>query len=161
MIEISLVYVNGNEIKQDISFSVKRCIDIEQKKDSQAKVLYNVHLGLQDISPVTCNEQNSRTLLLSAEKNNVSVPLRFANTGLFENLWELGTLVAATPSNIENICNALGYNHYSSKVITLPKEIQYRTVIEINADMKSFNRFDGDFEGCLSITCSREGNINS
>ena len=112
---------------------------------------------MQDISPVTCNEPNSRTILLSADKNNVSVPLRFSNTGLFENFWELGTLVAATQTNIENICNALGYNRFSAKVISLPEETQYRTMIEINADMNSFERFDRDFEGCVSITCSREG----
>ena len=152
--------VNRKGIKHIISFSVKRCIDIEQKKDSRAKVLYNVHLGLQDISPVTCNEPNSRTLLLSADKNNVSVPLRFANTGLFEKFWEFGTLVAATQTNIENICNALGYNHFSAKVISLPREMKYRTMIEINDDMNSFNRLEGDFEGCVSIACSREGYIH-
>ena len=115
---------------------------------------------MQNISPVTCTELNSRTIRLNAELNNVSMPLRFTNSGPFKNEKESETLIAATEINIENICNALGYNRFTTEVVTLPKESQYQIILEINDDLISFNKWkNNDFEGCVSITCSREGNI--
>ena len=111
-------------------------------------------MGLPDFSQVLCNQVDSRTIQLSAEYNNVSVPLRFANVGLLKDEPKLHTSISAAEVNIKSICNALGYNQYSAKVVKLAKD---QKTIEITADMKSYTKLQEDQEGCLSVTCTRKG----
>ena len=111
-------------------------------------------MGLPDFSQVLCNQVDSRTIQLSAEYNNVSVPLRFTNVGLLKDEPKLHTSISAAEVNIKSICNALGYNQYSAKVVKLAKD---QKTIEITADMKSYTKLQEDQEGCLSVTCTRKG----
>ena len=139
-------------------FSVLRCVDIEQNESFRVKVVYNVYLGLPDYCHVLCKQVDSRTIQLSAEYDNASVPLRFTNIGLFKDEPKLHTSISATDVNVKNICDVLGYNQYSATVISLAQD---QKTIEITADMKSYTKLQEDQEGCLSVTCSRKGSYSS
>ena len=117
-----------------------------------------MYLGLPDLSQVLCNQKDSRTIHLSAEYDNVSVPLRFTNIGLLKDEPNLHTSISATEVNVKNICNVLGYNQYSATVISLAQD---QKTIEITVDMKSYIKLQEDQEGCLSVTCSRKGSYSS
>ena len=117
-----------------------------------------MYLGLPDYCHVLCKQVDSRTIQLSAEYDNASVPLRFTNIGLFKDEPKLHTSISATDVNVKNICDVLGYNQYSATVISLAQD---QKTIEITADMKSYTKLQEDQEGCLSVTCSRKGSYSS
>ena len=133
-----------------------RCVDIEQLNDFRVKVTYNVHIGIQNISPATCQQLDSCSIRIGAEHHNISVPLRFTKFGLFKDENHLHTSISGTESNIQNICTTLGYNHFTAEVVDLPRG---QKTIEINSDMKTYmkNQNKEGQKGFLSLECSRKG----
>ena len=130
---------------------VLRCKDIMKSQDSSVKIAHELYLGF----PATCTQIDSQSIALTTSENKTLIPLHFKQIGIFKNLKGSSSSLYGSKNNVMRICSALGYNHFTSKVITLEKH--KNAMVEINDDLQDYKSINQYYDSLTSITCSRRG----